>query len=95
MLAWVAQGPLGDRTQEHLVTSDRGVALYHNLLMENMDKVARGEDPIAVVRDAEKNFPMIVLPREKAAYRAFFTVDGVLRDPLIRGTARAAQIIEA
>src|SRR5205823_9066828 len=29
MLAWVAQGPIIDRTQEHLATSDRGVALYH------------------------------------------------------------------
>lgn len=94
MLAWVAQGPLIDRTAEHLVTSDRGVHLYHNLLFANMTKVERGEDPIAVVRDPAKNFPMIQLPREKAAYRAFFTVDGKLTDPLIRGVQRASEPLE-
>src|SRR5436309_15999864 len=29
MLGWVGQGPISDRTIEHLVTSDKGVALYH------------------------------------------------------------------
>jgi len=37
--AWVGQGPLSDRTKEHLVTSDKGVILYHNLLLENVEKV--------------------------------------------------------
>lgn len=72
MLAWVAQGPITDRTREHLVTSDKGVLLYHQLLLENIEKVGRGEDPMAVVRDPAKNEPMIELPRERSAYRAFW-----------------------
>ena len=45
MMGWVAQGAISDRTREHLTASDKGVILYHKLLNENMDKVARGEDP--------------------------------------------------
>jgi len=81
MIAWVGQGPISDRTREHLVTSDKGVALYHNLLFQEMQKAERGEDPMAVVRDPAKNFPMIELPRERKAYQAFWTIDGVNREP--------------
>ena len=80
MLAWVAQGPISDRTMEHLVTSDRGVALYHNLLLENIERVERGEDPMAVVRDPAKNFPMIQLPRERIGYQQFWKIGGVFRE---------------
>ena len=81
MIAWVGQGPLSDRTAEHLVTSDEGVVLYHKLLFEEMERVGRGEDPIAVVRDPAKNEPMIQLPRERRGYRAFWTIDGVETRP--------------
>jgi len=81
MLAWVAQGRVSDRTIEHLVTSDRGVALYHNLLLQEIEKVERGEDPVATVRDEAKNFPMIELPRERVGYQQFWKVDGRTREP--------------
>jgi 5,5'-dehydrodivanillate O-demethylase len=48
MLAWVEQGPVSDRAAEHLATSDKGVILYHRLLNEQMDRVERGEEPMAV-----------------------------------------------
>jgi 5,5'-dehydrodivanillate O-demethylase len=89
MLAWVAQGPISDRTFEHLVTSDRGVALYHNLLLQQIEAVERGEDPIATVRDEAKNFPMIELPRERVGYQQFWKVDGVVREP-VRPAGRGA-----
>jgi 5,5'-dehydrodivanillate O-demethylase oxygenase subunit len=81
MLAWVAQGPVSDRTGEHLATSDRGVALYHKLLFDNMETVKHGDDPMATVRDSSKNFPMIQMPREKKSHQSFFTIDGELRRP--------------
>ncbi|HEV8015920.1 MAG TPA: Rieske 2Fe-2S domain-containing protein [Stellaceae bacterium] len=65
MTAWVGQGAVSDRTREHLATSDRGVALYHKLLVEQMDLVARGEEPMALVRDPAENQPMIDLGREQ------------------------------
>jgi 5,5'-dehydrodivanillate O-demethylase oxygenase subunit len=69
--AWIGQGAISDRTMEHLTTSDKGVALYHNLLLENVDKVERGEDPMAVVRDPAKNEPMIAIKHERVARAAF------------------------
>ena len=69
-MAWSAQGPITDRTTEHLTTSDKGILLFRKLLLENIEKVERGEDPIAVVRDPEKNFPMIAI-RRGSQYAAF------------------------
>jgi 5,5'-dehydrodivanillate O-demethylase len=63
--AWVAQGPISDRTREHLVTSDKGVILYHRMLLENVEKVQRGEDPMFVIRDEEENTPYIHMERER------------------------------
>jgi 5,5'-dehydrodivanillate O-demethylase len=75
MTAWVGQGPVSDRTREHLATSDRGVALYHKLLMEQMDKVERGEEPMALVRDPAENEPMINLEREQRGIAPAFRAE--------------------
>jgi len=48
---WETQGPITDRSVEHLSYSDRGVALLRKILAENIEKVKRGEDPLGVVRD--------------------------------------------
>ena len=77
-MAWIGQGPLSDRTQEHLVTSDKGIMLYHNLLLSNMETVERGDDPMGVVRDSAKNFPMIDVRHEGTA-RAPFALAGAAR----------------
>jgi 5,5'-dehydrodivanillate O-demethylase len=70
-MAWIGQGPISDRTQEHLTTSDKGVALYHQMLLDNIEKVERGEDPLGVLRDPEKNEPMIAIKHEHVARAAF------------------------
>lgn len=71
-LGWVGQGPISDRTIEHLVTSDRGIMLYHNMLLEQMARVERGEDPMAVVRNPEKNYPMIRIRWEDRAKEVYW-----------------------
>lgn len=55
MMAWVTQGPIADRTTERLGASDKGVIMYRKMLQEEMKKVERGEDPLGVIRDPEKN----------------------------------------
>jgi 5,5'-dehydrodivanillate O-demethylase len=65
MMVMVTQGTITDHTLEHLAESDRGVALYRKTLLEQADAVARGEDPIGVIRDPEKNTPWIEIPVEK------------------------------
>ena len=54
-VAWVGQGAVADRTQEHLGESDRGVIMMRRRILEDAERVARGEEPKAVIRDAEKN----------------------------------------
>jgi len=52
-MAWETQGPIADRTRERLSTSDRGVVMLRELLMENIERVQRGEDPMGVMRDPD------------------------------------------
>jgi 5,5'-dehydrodivanillate O-demethylase oxygenase subunit len=70
-IAWVSQGPISDRTDEHLTAGDTGVILYHKLLVENAKKVENGEDPMGTIRDPAENEPWIEIPREKHALTAF------------------------
>jgi 5,5'-dehydrodivanillate O-demethylase oxygenase subunit len=71
MMAWVTQGEISDRTTERLGTSDRGVILFRNLLLEQIEKVERGEEPMGVIRDAARNEPFITIAREKVALKAY------------------------
>jgi 5,5'-dehydrodivanillate O-demethylase len=50
-MAWETQGPVADRTTEHLSYSDRGIALFRKLTFEQMERVQHGLDPMAVIRD--------------------------------------------
>jgi len=65
-MAWIGQGPISGRTAEHPATSDAGVLLYRNLLLENIGRVERGEDPMGVVRDPDLNWPYITLRGERS-----------------------------
>jgi 5,5'-dehydrodivanillate O-demethylase len=77
IIAWVAQGPISNRTHEHLSGGDTGVILYHKLLNENMDRVARGEDPIATIRNANANEPMIQIQRGRERLQSFNVREGL------------------
>jgi 5,5'-dehydrodivanillate O-demethylase oxygenase subunit len=50
-MAWETQGPIADRTTEHLSYSDRGVHMLRKLTMEQIQRVQDGLDPMGVVRD--------------------------------------------
>ncbi len=71
MTGWVGQGPISDRTREHLTASDKGVILYHKLLTDNMERVERGEDPMGIIRDRVENEPMVDIRREHDGMRTF------------------------
>jgi 5,5'-dehydrodivanillate O-demethylase len=61
-VAWIGQGPVADRTREHLGESDRGVILLRRRMLEEAAVVAAGGDPKAVVRDPDRN-RRLALPR--------------------------------
>jgi 5,5'-dehydrodivanillate O-demethylase len=64
MMMFVSMGDV-DFRNEHLGESDKGIALYRRTLLDECEKVERGEDPLGVVRDPAKNEPFIVLPHER------------------------------
>jgi 5,5'-dehydrodivanillate O-demethylase len=68
-MAWETAGPVYDRTREHLATGDKGVMVFRKLLKSEIEKVKRGRDPIAVVRNIKANqlihFPTITDTRRE------------------------------
>jgi 5,5'-dehydrodivanillate O-demethylase oxygenase subunit len=55
MLVWPLQGEIVDRASEALGESDAGIIMLRRLLMEQMDIVARGGEPMNVFRDPAAN----------------------------------------
>jgi 5,5'-dehydrodivanillate O-demethylase oxygenase subunit len=54
-MAWETQGAIVDRTQEHLGATDEGIIMLRKLLDEQIAIVEAGGEPMAVLRDPEKN----------------------------------------
>ena len=54
-MAWETQGAITDRTREHLGIGDEGIILFRKLLKEQIEVAQRGQDPIGVIRDPDKN----------------------------------------
>ena len=52
-MAGETQGPIADRTLERLSHSDRAVVFLRQLIMENIEKVMQGMDPLAVIHDPD------------------------------------------
>jgi 5,5'-dehydrodivanillate O-demethylase len=56
-MAWETQGPIADRSKEHLSYSDRGVVMLRRLMKEQVERVEQGLDPLNVIRD--ENHPVV------------------------------------
>jgi len=52
---WVGQGPIARRDLEKLGESDRGIIMFRQLLEQEMEAVARGDDPMNTFRDPAAN----------------------------------------
>ncbi len=52
-MAWETQGPISNRSAEHLSYSDRGVVLLRRHMKEQIERVQRGEDPLGYQRDPD------------------------------------------
>jgi len=50
-----SQGPIQDRTNEHVVSSDKAIVAARKLLMNGMKDVREGREPQHVIRDANAN----------------------------------------
>ncbi len=67
-MAWETQGGIFDRSRENLGTSDGGIAMYRKMLREQIEIVGRGGEPMALVRDPEKN-RIITFPGSRTPLR--------------------------
>ena len=57
-----SQGPVQDRTNEHLVSSDKAIIAARKLLSNAIRDVKEGRQPQHVVKDAKANhFPHLVV----------------------------------
>jgi len=50
VMAWVTQGPIAKRELERLGWTDRGVILLRKVLDRELERVARGQDPLGTIR---------------------------------------------
>ncbi|MGH8931210.1 MAG: Rieske 2Fe-2S domain-containing protein [Egibacteraceae bacterium] len=67
IMTWVTQGPIMDRTLEHLGKSDIGVTMLRRMFKDQLAIVADGGDPLGVVREPHD---VIALPCEKDKFGA-------------------------
>ncbi|HLY66211.1 MAG TPA: hypothetical protein VKU60_11810, partial [Chloroflexota bacterium] len=76
-MVYMAQGEIVDRTEERLGNSDQGVILFRQMLLEQLDLLESGADPMNVFRDPAAN-DAIKLPvinrqnRTTAGYAAVY-----------------------
>jgi 5,5'-dehydrodivanillate O-demethylase len=55
IMMWITQGGVADRSLEKLSLSDKGIILYRKLLVDNLERMKRGEEPMNVFRDPQQN----------------------------------------
>jgi len=53
IVMWETQGPVSNRPQERIATSDKGVVMLRELMFAEMAKVEQGLDPMGVIRDPD------------------------------------------
>jgi 5,5'-dehydrodivanillate O-demethylase len=82
-VAWVGQGVIADRTKEHLGASDRGVIMLRKRFLEDLDTVARGEDPKATIRDPELNRSVPVPVAERKILTEGLTREELSKHPIL------------
>jgi hypothetical protein len=50
-----SQGPVQDRTNEHVVSSDKAIVAARKLLLSAMQEVKEGKEPRHIIRDPKEN----------------------------------------
>ena len=83
-VTWVGQGRIADRSQEYLGPSDSGIVMIRRRFLRDLDAVARGEDPKAVIRDPVRNRTILLPVADRRPLIDGLTRAEMLRDPLSR-----------
>jgi hypothetical protein len=59
-----SQGPVFDRSGEHLGVSDEGVIVLRRMFKQCIEAVENGKDPVGIIRDPAKNEMLSPVPGE-------------------------------
>jgi 5,5'-dehydrodivanillate O-demethylase len=78
-VAWMGQGRIADREREHLGKSDAGILMLRRRFLEDLERVARGEDPKAVIRDPKLNRSIRLPVADRRAL-----IEGLEREEMLR-----------
>ena len=86
-VAWVGQGEIADRTQEHLGESDRGIIMIRRRFMDDIKAIQRGEEPKAVYRDPAQNDCIDLPIANKEKYKT-----GITREEFLAQARQSAAL---
>jgi 5,5'-dehydrodivanillate O-demethylase len=75
--AWIAQGPISDRSTEQLGVTDVGIIMFRQMIEEQIKIVQDGGDPINVHRVDDGP---IDLPQEHSWYPGYTETGGSFKD---------------
>lgn len=70
-----SQGIVANRSREHLASCDVGIVKFRRMLKESIERVARGEDPMGVVRKGDGHDGVI----ELESYKTLGATPGEIR----------------
>jgi 5,5'-dehydrodivanillate O-demethylase len=82
-VAWIGQGTIADRTEEHLGTSDRGIIMLRDRFLDDLELIKQGRDPKAVIRDPEVNRSVRLPIAERKILTEGATREELLAHPLL------------
>ena len=83
-VTWVGQGRIADRSKEFLGSSDRGIVMVRRRFLADLEAIAQGKDPKAVIRDPKVNACVELPVAERKSLLEGLSRAEVLKDPFTR-----------
>ena len=83
-LAWVGQGVIADRTQEHLGASDRGIVAIRRRFFEEMETIAAGGEAKGVIRDPARNVRVALPIMDREQVLKSYTMQEIMANPRMK-----------
>jgi 5,5'-dehydrodivanillate O-demethylase oxygenase subunit len=89
IIAWVGQGRIADRTKENLGASDMGIVMIRKRLFDDLDSIAQGRDPKAIIRSANVAHCVELPYFQKRECIEGITLDEYEKYPLLKARLKA------
>src|SRR5262245_38896236 len=89
IIAWVGQGRTADRTKENIGASDLGIAMIRKRLFDDLDAIAQGREPKAIIRSSNVARCVELPYFQKRESIEGITLEDFDRYPLLKARLRA------